>query len=332
MRRGIVILDHNKLNFFVGVNTGYASGGEPDGRLVEFYAKRSSSSLYCSIVGNVTLPNGHPSNDHTSTISGSHIWFQLTRVIESRGTVPGIQLATAWKNYTGQKMFKARDSGKIISQCKELAGSVSKRDIRQLFVALDEGTSLALDAGFRHIQLHAAHGYLFSLLVDKRLFAGADDVLAGIKEWANNWTQGDVETSVRISLRTGDAAFDSQGTREFQDLMSRLPVSYIDVSSGFYDVDKQLIYPARPNVLSDRRIETVGLAVRHPETDFIYSGRALQQTGGPLPSNVHIGVCRDLIANPQYLAERSRGCKNYGKCHYHSRGAVDMTCRRWSEC
>ena len=315
--------------FFVGLNTGYAAGGEPDNRFVDFYGKRSSEFLHCAIVGNVVLPNGHPSNDCTPRITDSPVWSDIARAISSRGTIPGIQLATAWRKYTGQKKFKADDSAKAIFRAKEIASNMSERDVKQLFDSLDEGTALALDAGFRHIQLHAAHGYLFSLLIDSRIFSDAGSVLCCVSRWARTWSSANVEVSLRFSLRTGDPEFDAKGSEPFQDRISSLPVDYVDVSSGFYDIDKQLVYPARPDTLMARRVETVALANRHRRTSFIYSGRALQRPLFDLPSNVHIGLCRDLIANEHYLSEFSGGCRNAGKCHYHSRGASHLTCARW---
>ena len=331
MPLGMVILAPIRRTFFVGLNTGYASGGEPDARFIDFYGKRSSEFLYCAIVGNVVLPNGHPSNDSTPTITSSPVWSSIAQAISHRGTIPGIQLATTWENYAGQKGFRSKNNTETMLRYREIASSMSDLDIKQLFESLDEGTALALDAGFRHIQLHAAHGYLFSLLIDGRLFAGADDVLDGIREWAQTWRSERVEVSLRFSLRTGDPEFDSKGMESFHNRVASLPVQYIDVSSGFYDVDKQLIYPARPDVLLARRNETVTLANRHRGSSFIYSGRAYQGPQRDLPGNVHIGVCRDLIANAHYLSERTGGCRNAGKCHYFSRGAPHVTCSRWTE-
>ena len=326
-----VTLPQTRRKFFVGLNTGYACDGEPDQRLVDFYSRRSSPSLYCAIIGNVVLPGGHPSNARTPTITASPIWSSIARAIRHRSTVPGIQLATAWNNYTGQRSFRSKYSREAISSAKKLVSNISMFDIKQLFVSLDEGTALALDAGFHHVQLHAAHGYLFSLLIDRRLFPGADEVLARIAQWAQVWSSGGVELSIRFSLRTGDREFDSEGSETFQDSVVSLPLHYIDVSSGFYNIDKQLIYPARPDTLWDRRTETLALASKHQNTSFIYSGRALLQSEDVLPPNVHIGLCRDLIANPYYLTHRSQGCQNSGKCHYYSRNTPHVTCPRWNQ-
>jgi NADPH2 dehydrogenase len=44
-------------------------------------------------------------------------------------------------------------------------------------------------------------------------------------------------------LRSGDPAFDADGREVFLDQIASLPVDYVDLSSGFYEIDKRLIYP-----------------------------------------------------------------------------------------
>ena len=153
----------------------------------------------------------------------------------------------------------------------------------------------------------------------------------GSSEWARMCFDAGAEASIRFSLLTGDKAFDAQCPKIFQSRISSLPVQYVDVSSGFYNIDKQLIYPARPEILQARRSATLSLAKRHTAASFIYSGRALLESNKALPSNVHIGLCRDLIANPNYLLNLTDGCQNSGKCHYYSRGGQNVTCPRWKE-
>jgi NADPH2 dehydrogenase len=189
---------------------------------------------------------------------------------------------------------------------------------------------MALEAGFRHIQLHAAHGYLFSLLVDDRIYDGAEDILGRLAVWITQTQSIGAEVSIRMSLRTGSPEFDAVGQERFQNRISVLPVDYVDVSSGYYNIDKQLIYPARPDTLLSRREETLTLARRHSDVQFIFSGRALAKSEETLPANVHIGLCRDLIANPDFLTDREMGCVNSGKCHYFSRGEPHLMCSQWS--
>lgn len=324
-------LSVNRLKFLVGLNTGYVTGGKPDKRYVEFYRRRSSLELYCAIVGNVVIPGGHGSNTSTPTISGAPEWAEVAAVIAARGSLPGIQLATAWAGYRGSRSFRSATAQETIEGSREIVRGLGPAGIASAFLALDEAADLAVGAGFRHLQVHAAHGYLFSLLVDNRINEQAPEVLERLAGWAMRLSAAGVETSIRVSLQTGDSDFDADGTDYFHAQLADLPFDFVDVSSGFYNIDKQLIYPGRPDVLRTRRAETIAIAERFPGRRFIISGRALVEPEQDLPPNLHIGLCRDLLANPDFLTDPSKGCVNSGKCHYFSRGADHITCPQWGK-
>lgn len=318
-----------RLRFFVGLNTGYVMDGRPDARYVEFYRRRSSPELHCAIVGNVVIPNGHRSNTSTPIISNASEWSSVASGIAAGGSLPGIQLATAWEGYTGSRSFRSRSASETIARSRDVIRKLGADGISTTFAALGDATSLAIDAGFRHLQIHAAHGYLFSLLVDDRINDRAAEILDRLAAWSKKHSSNELETSIRISLRTGDAIFDESGSERFHAQVASLPFDFVDVSSGFYNIDKQLIYPGRHDTLRDRRAETIALANRFPDKSFIFSGRALLEPEASLPENLHIGLCRDLIANPDYLQAPATGCTNSGKCHYFSRGDSHITCPNW---
>lgn len=321
----------NRLKFLVGLNTGYVTNGKPDERLVEFYHRRSSTALHCAIVGNVLIPGGHPCNESTPTISRAPEWAAVAAKIAGRGSLPGIQLATAWEGYVGSRSFRSPTPSETIRLSREVVSGLAPAGIAATLRSLDQAADLSVEAGFRHLQVHAAHGYLFSLLIDDQINERATEVLERLASWALRCSACDIETSIRISLRTGDSHFDANGRDRFHAQIANLPFDFVDVSSGFYNIDKRLIYPGRPDILGERRAETIALADRFPDRHFIFSGRALQKPEDDLPPNLHIGLCRDLIANPDYLTGTGKGCANSGKCHYFSRGADHITCSQWAE-
>jgi NADPH2 dehydrogenase len=194
-----------------------------------------------------------------------------------------------------------------------------------------EGARLAAAHGFQHVQVHAAHGYLLNLLIDHRVYVGSDRILARLGDLAVWLQRNGVESSIRISLRSGDPVHDASGPNHMYEAILALPFDFIDISSGFYNINKQLIYPSRPDTLAARRAATIALAIRHPEKAMIISGRAMSRPVTDLPPNLHIGLCRDLIANPRFLTEPGNGCRNHGKCHYFSRGETHVVCPRWQE-
>jgi 2,4-dienoyl-CoA reductase-like NADH-dependent reductase (Old Yellow Enzyme family) len=316
--------------FFLAVNTGFADRGLPDARCVEFYARRSGNGLHCAIVGNVVTPGGFESNDVCTRISSDGAWQDLAEGIRARGAVAGVQLCSAWRGYQGMRRFVPRRGEHAIAEYEAIARSISSSDVVDAFATLNRGTELAVAAGFKHVQLHAAHGYLFNLLIDRRFSSHADLAAKLVQQWATDADRMNLETSVRFSLWTGHKATDELRALELVDDLAAMPIDYLDVSAGFYNIDKRLIYPSTADLIAQRGEATLALAARHPETSFILSGKAFRAWDPSLPMNVHIGVCRDLIANPDFLRDRLDGCMNCMKCHYFSRGAAYLTCGRWS--
>lgn len=315
--------------FFLAVNTGYVTGSLPDSRCREFYAARSGNDLHCAIVGNVVIPKGLGSNDFCAEISDAPAWRQLAEVIGEKGAVAGIQLSTTWQGYKGMKRFVPYAEEDPLSVYKSLGASISQQQARLVFDGLYRGTELAVKAGFRHIQLHAAHGYLFNLLLDHRLSNHADLAYRSIQRWVGECATSKVESSIRLSLWAGHPELDQhQATRITDDLVS-LSADFFDISAGFYNLNKRLIYPSTLELLADRTAGTLNLAQRHPDRNFILSGRSAGAWDESLPPNVHIGICRDLIANPNFLKDRSEGCSLCMKCHYFSRGTEYLDCGKW---
>lgn len=189
---------------------------------------------------------------------------------------------------------------------------------------------MAVEHGFGHVQIHGAHGYLVSLLIDERINPDAARIRDRLGEIAERLRERQVETSIRISLRTGDEIFDASGAEAFLDSVATLPFDFIDLSSGFYNIDKRLIYPSRAEIVASRLEQSIAVALRHPGRRFIVSGSVgIGETR--LPHNAHLGICRDLIANPRAISEPANGCRNHGHCHYYSRGADHVSCPRWIE-
>lgn len=321
----------DRLVFFLAVNTGFVSAGVPDDRFLDFYRSRSSPKLHCAIVGNVTVPEGFGSNTTTPSLTTDAVWADLANAIRAAGSLPGIQLATTWDGYVGSRKFVSPQSRDFIPWARHLIRDTGFAAISAFLDSFELAATIAAEHGFGHIQIHAAHGYLLSLLVDLRINRNAMSVLDRLALLSERLRYQGVQTSIRISLRSGDPEFDGAGTVDFQDTIAKLPFDFVDLSSGFYNIDKRLIYPARPEVLAARFQDSLAIGLRHPRRSFILSGRTLNRDWATIPTNMHPGICRDLIANPKFLQEPANGCRNYGKCHYYSRGHDYLTCARWAE-
>ncbi len=265
----------------------------------------------------------------TPVISDAPIWADIASAIRASGSVPGIQLATAWEGYVGSKVFVTTDPQALIAQGRNLIQGLGSKGVADVLCSFDVAAEMATGHGFGHIQIHAAHGYLLSLLVDARINPKAADTHVKLAALSERLQHQGVETSLRISMKSGYVEFDNEGTVEFQNAVAKLPFDFIDLSSGFYNIDKRLIYPARPDVLDERLHESVAIGARNPSQSFIISGKAFLNSWRGMPANLHPGLCRDLIANPNFLREAGNGCKNRGKCHYYSRGEKHITCGMW---
>ncbi|EOV0126158.1 hypothetical protein [Vibrio alginolyticus] len=315
--------------FFLPVNTGYGKSGNPDNRLIDFHRERSGNGIYCSIIGNVVTPKGFGSNDYCLTITKHKNWKIIAEEILGNGSVPGIQLSTAWKDYKGNQKFVSSSSDDF-SQYTEKFLKVSCSEIDEVFDDFYKGVNLALNAGYKHIQIHAAHGYLLSLLVDSVFCENSHYTLTKLSELLDYIRSQNSESSVRFSLKVGIQSIDKIRQEGISRIL-QLNSDYFDISFGFYNINKHLIYPTSVSMLKSRYDNSIALANQYPDKEFIFSGKSLVNFEGEFPSNVSLGICRDLIANPKYLINNTVGCENNKQCHYFSRGERSLSCKKWLE-
>jgi 2,4-dienoyl-CoA reductase-like NADH-dependent reductase (Old Yellow Enzyme family) len=80
------------------INTGYTTRSLPTSRLVRFHRERSGPAIGISMVGNVAVEASARTNDHTAVLRSNRDiprFAVLARTISRRGSLPGIQLASA---------------------------------------------------------------------------------------------------------------------------------------------------------------------------------------------------------------------------------------------
>ena len=121
-------------------------------------------------------PEGRISPEDLGIWKDAHIEFlaRIVRFLKSQGTVPGMQLAHAGrkgstpKPWGGTGAIAPKDGGWVpvapsavaYSENYPMPRALSLEEIRGIVDAFGQAAQRAMEAGFRIIEIHAAHGYL----------------------------------------------------------------------------------------------------------------------------------------------------------------------------
>jgi 2,4-dienoyl-CoA reductase-like NADH-dependent reductase (Old Yellow Enzyme family) len=237
------------------INTGYAQNGLPTPRLIRFHELRSDTSIGISVVGNVAVCSRGLSNDNTLVLQDNAsigAYRELAEQIRSRGSLSGIQLAYSPSSLQPNRRWIAHDRIAEVARLQTMVGSLSSATIKDVLNAFCVAAQLAYESGYDVIQLHCAHGYFLSLLLDPRINTKNDDYSAhGL--WVEEFFQTIRRLtigrllSVRLSAVMGlsDRAWEEATTIRLAKVIEGCGVDIIDLSAGYYTIDRSLIYPAR---------------------------------------------------------------------------------------
>jgi 2,4-dienoyl-CoA reductase-like NADH-dependent reductase (Old Yellow Enzyme family) len=202
---------------------------------------------------------GRISPADTGIWNDQHIdaWRPIVRFIADHGAVPGVQLAHAgWKASTavpweGRAMVRPEEGGwqpvgvgdQPFTEGYPIPRQLTLADVDPLCAAWRDAAHRALAAGFRFIEIHAAHGYLFhsflSPLSNHRTdeFGGSFEnrakLLLRVARELRQIIPSDIPLSVRLSCTDwtpGGWAIDD--SVRLSSLLRDLGVDLIDCSSG----------------------------------------------------------------------------------------------------
>ncbi len=121
-------------------------------------------------------PEGRISPEDLGIWSDAHIEFlsRIVRFVKSQGSVPGMQLAHAgrkgstYRPWSGQGAIPLKEGGWVplapsaiaFAETYPMPRAATKQEIIAVIDAFAAAARRALQAGFRVLEIHAAHGYL----------------------------------------------------------------------------------------------------------------------------------------------------------------------------
>lgn len=326
------------------INTGFASNGTPTDRLLQFHSLRASHAVGVSFLGNVAVHEHGLPNPHTAILRASTDlapFGALADCMWARGSVPGIQLAHSLGALAPRRAWQAPDASAELARLRDLVVSISAVDIATALTRFQTSVRLASVAGFQVIQLHAAHGYLLSLLLSPRVNVRVDSFRFDA-QWLEDLIQnaiaaaGPALLSVRISALLGlaSAQEEADDAAVLVDRLTAAGVDIIDLSAGLYTLDRRLIYPNhRWN--APVYLDVLPRIVSQTGALVIIGGRLtdIPAAARLLSDNVLLAFGRAFIADHGFAVKSMEGrdseitrCALTNRCHYFSRGRQHLEC------
>jgi 2,4-dienoyl-CoA reductase-like NADH-dependent reductase (Old Yellow Enzyme family) len=331
--------------FLAPINTGLTSDGYINQSFIDFHNLRSGHGLGITYVGNVSVAIDWKTNRNTPVLSEDSIqeWGKVASVITRNGSVPAIQLGCRVSKHKPLREWKREDSETFVKRARHEFSEIPAAKIRSIFEAFFDSARLAIKAGFKVIQLHAAHGYFLSQLLDPRLnhrkdFYGSDS-LAAIRSLISDIRTIDQYTliDIRLSLTEGFEGESAEYKRKI-DLLDHLlgpDLDMVSLSSGTYDLDKTSIYPPKSWGHGPYIGMAVPLATKYPDLIWNVAGNIWDIREIPLeiPDNLTFSMARALIADPEIVGKSLSGnfnairwCTRGGDCHYYSKDKQHIYC------
>lgn len=323
--------------FFAPINTGLATNGSPSSKLIDFYKERSSSRIGINIIGNVAIGEEFQTNKNTLVIrSDDSLWKTLFCEIQSRGSLPGVQLACNINKYVPQKAWKNSNPQNYIEMIRNEIKSLDPLTINHIIDQFVLGAEIAISLGAKHLQIHAAHGYFLSLISSNIFNCRTDkfgedkslvikDIVKRIRNFGTDFL-----LDVRLSLfeLEMNSSKELEYKRDIVDTLSQIGPDIISFSNGIYNIDKNMIYPL-PTEKNEFLLH--GKSFSEYYQDILFNVPSPEVSFGELlngtPNNLTFSVGRNLICDPEFIDKSLSGnktlvkpCNYCGRCHYYSRG------------
>ncbi|WP_286230586.1 hypothetical protein [Neobacillus mesonae] len=332
--------------FFAPINTGFSKEGQPQKEFLEFYQERSGKGIGINYVGNVSIGPRYVTNNKTAYFTDQlEEWADLSHKISNGGSIPGIQIACRNSTLTPiRKMINNKKDDYIEAVQKD----IKKLSLDEIYHIIDKfinSAKKAYTAGFKVLQIHAAHGYFLSQMLNEKLNVREDEfgkdrlkVLTEIINGIRKELPSDVILDIRISLLDGLVS-EYEELKYKDNLIKKLveqDIEMISFSNGIYDINKQLIYPLKQwghGVFIEKALP---YAEEFPHILWNVAGNIwdLDELNlESLPNNLTFSLGRALIADPYFVKKSLDNnkqsifqCERKGQCHYYTLGKENVGC------
>ncbi|WP_369765933.1 NADH:flavin oxidoreductase/NADH oxidase [Flavobacterium sp. WC2429] len=281
-----------------------------DWHLVHLGSRASGGAGLVIQEATAVSPEGRISPGDLGIWSDAHIekYIQINQFIESQNAVPGIQLAHAGRKasvsapWEGNKKLDATQGGWQTVASSEIGYhdneaspvALDKNGIQKVLSDFKSATKRSVQAGYKVMEIHAAHGYLLHQFLsplsnlrtdeyggsfENRIRFTLEVVAAVQTEWPK-----DLPLFVRISATDwADGGWNAEESVQLSKILKEKGVDLIDVSSGGAVSHQQI--PLGPNyqVPFAERIKketgiltgAVGLITEaHQAEEIVASGKA----------------------------------------------------------
>lgn len=336
---GLTISNHLAL---APINTGYFLNGHIQPECFDFYQKRSRS-MGITYVGNVAIAPDLVTNPRTAYFSTKNRseWSELAGIIRSQGSVPAIQLGCRYSQIPAMREWVNADPKKYLTQAQEEISSLPREQLRLFMEMFLSAAKEAWNCGFPILQIHAAHGYLLSLLCTSELNSREDEFNAHDLFFLNKLATDlatqipDAVLDIRISFFLGirDRATENEAGFLLLNQLEKMPFHVISISNGIYNIDKNYIYPPQ-SVSEEHYLSFAGKLVQQYRKKFWnIAGNLhdLNKISQAADDRLLFSFGRQMICDPEfvekYLAHREEDivlCKHCKKCHYFSNNGSSL--------
>ncbi|WP_419694399.1 hypothetical protein ACN2CC_28065 [Mesorhizobium muleiense] len=326
---------------FAPVNTGFCRNGEPEERLVKFHRERSGPEIAISYVGNVAISPEHRTNDATGYMDHDlSKWRRLSAAIDDNESLPGIQIACRAAPDKAPRKWR-NDRRTFVESARQALTSMPEATLDELWNKFIRAAEKASEAGFKIIQIHAAHGYLLSQLMNRLInvrrdqFGGGINALERMIQDLRNHLP-DTILDIRVNLFDGLEEPNEELSYRIEQIGRLIDAgcNMISLSSGIYDIDKFAIYPeaSAGNSVYVEYARKIALLFERTKINVAGNIRDVVSLKDTEPLNLMFSIGRPLIADPGFIknaltGKNSTECIWSGHCHYYSRMRPHIECK-----